>query len=327
MLINILILKGTPMRHDNAFLPIPQIYEVLRTRNIPANTIKLYRENGSVTTYLIEDKYILKVSNSALDEQTKQNRVKSLRLAPKIHSFGSFSISGQEYHYVMLDYVQGNELWSVAQSLTNKEQYDIGKDIAQFLNELHLISDDCYDIGHYIPTIPRYKKSWKDGHLEYVKLIKSGLSEIDFETHSKEIFSEAFDYIYANISALEYQTGAKLLHNDFHPKNIIVHEGRLAGVIDWECSQFGEADFDLAHLFHWCIYPPVQENNLDVLLNSVVENLRLFSIVPDIEQRFSIYQLEHELNQLIWNGKKQEAERILRITGWLNGKINDLLKL
>jgi thiamine kinase-like enzyme len=141
------------------------------------------------------------------------------------------------------------------------------------------------------------------------------------------MISKAFDYIYANMDSLEYQEGAKLLHNDFHPKNIIVHEGRLSGVIDWECSQFGEADFDLAHLFHWCIYPIVQENNLHILLKSVVVNLRVVSIIPDIERRFTIYQLEHELNQLIWRGKKQEAERIPRINGWLNGEVSDFLGL
>jgi len=131
--------------------------------------------------------------------------------------------------------------------------------------------------------------------------------------------------IYDNIDSLNYQTGAKLLHNDFHPKNIIVREGKLVGVIDWECSQYGEADFDLSHLFHWCIYPSIQENNLDILLKSVVENLQFISIIPDIEKRFTIYQLEHDINQLIWNGKRQEEERIRRINGWLNGNVNELM--
>lgn len=143
---------------------------------------------------------------------------------------------------------------------------------------------------------------------------------------SEKIISTAFDYIYANINCLEYRTGAKLLHNDFHPKNIIVHEGRLAGIIDWECSQFGEADFELAHLFHWCIYPSAPDSGFELLLKSIVENLRIVLDVPNIEKRLTIYQLEHELNQLIWNGKKQEEERILRINGWLNGQVEVLLE-
>ena len=40
-----------------------------------------------------------------------------------------------------------------------------------------------------------------------------------------------------------------------------------------------------------------------------------------IEKRLTIYQLEHELNQIVWNGPKQEEERIQRIAGWLDGKM------
>ena len=147
---------------------------------------------------------------------------------------------------------------------------------------------------------------------------------------SHKAISKAFGYIYANINSLEYQAGAKLLHNDFHLKNIIVREGRLIGVVDWECSQFGEADFELSRLFDWCIYPDnylTQTNNLRILLQSIIENLRFTSVIPEMEKRITIYQLEHELNQLIWNGKKQENERIIRINEWLDGKVNAFLEV
>lgn len=185
---------------------------------------------------------------------------------------------------------------------------------------------DSYDIGHYIATIPDWKGSWKDGHLKYVGILRNGLSQMNIGLTSKETVSKAFDYIDENISSLEYQTGAKLLHNDFHPKNIIILEDRLAGVIDWECSQFGEADFELAHLFHWCIYPTIPDNNLSLYLKSIVNNLRSISGVLSLEKRLTIYQLEHELNQLMWNGLKQEEERMQRINGWLNGQIHELLE-
>lgn len=307
-----------------------KVNEILKSSGVAVNTVKLYWENGNVAAYLIDGKYILKVSASALDEQTKHNRVKSLRLVPKIHLSGSFAVSDCEYYYVMTDYIQGVELWSAAQNLTDKEQYNIGKEIAQFLNELHSITGDSYDIGHYIPTIPGCSKSWKEGHIDYTAVLKDGISRMDIEADNEKLISEAFDYIYTNIDSLKYQEGAKLLHNDFHPKNIIVHEGRLSGVIDWECSQFGEADFDLTHLFCWCIYPEnylLQENNLEILIKSVIEHLRILSVIPDMEKRMTIYQLEHELNQLLWNGKKQEEERINRIHEWLSGKAYAFLKI
>jgi aminoglycoside phosphotransferase (APT) family kinase protein len=311
---------------DDTALQISEIYEILKTWNISSGVIELYQKSDRIIAYLIDNKYILRISKSALDEQMKQDRVKSVSFVPKIHLSGSFTASGRKYYFMSTDYVQGNDLFSVLQKLTDDQRISIGKEIAQFLIELHSITDSSYDIGHYIATIPRYKRSWKGGHLEYIKLLRVGLSEMNIKSKSEKIISTAFDYIYANINCLEYQTGAKLLHNDFHPKNIIVHEGRLAGIIDWECSQFGEADFELAHLFHWCIYPPTLDNGFGLLLKSIVEDLRITLDVPNTEKRLTIYQLEHELNQLIWNGKKQEEERIRRINGWLNGQIEVLLE-
>lgn len=307
-------------------IKINEILEVLKVRNSFTGVIEFYQKNGRIIDYLLDHKYILRISKSTLDNQMKQNRIKPFSLVPKIHSSGSFAVSGHKYYYLITDYVQGNDLWSVIQNLTDEQQNNVGKEIAQFLSELHSITDVSYDIGHYIASIPRCTKLWKDGHLEYIEMLRGGVSEIGIELESKKIVSKAFDYIYTNISSLEYQTGAKLLHNDFHPKNIIVHEGRLAGIIDWECSQFGESDFELTHLFHWCIYPSTPSNNIELLLKSVVENLKIASNVPNIEKRLTIYELEHELNQLIWNGNKQEEERIQRINGWLDGQVDTLFE-
>jgi aminoglycoside phosphotransferase (APT) family kinase protein len=244
-------------------------------------------------------------------------------LTPKIHSTGTLISYGKEYEYLVADYMEGSELFSALKELTEEQSLLMGKDIACFLMNLHSVTDASYDIGHYIPTISRYKGSWKEGHHEYIKMLRNSLSA---EHTGENIITSAFDYINENIDCLEYQVGAKLLHNDFHPRNIIVKDGRLVGVIDWECSQYGEADFELAHLFHWCIYPPEQGCQFELLLKSLIETLGIAIEIPELAKRMTIYQLEHELNQLVWNGRQQEEERIQRINGWLNGQIEELLK-
>jgi aminoglycoside phosphotransferase (APT) family kinase protein len=313
------------MGKDTA-LQIGEIYEILKTRNISTGVIRLYRKDDRIVDYLLDNKYILRISKSMPDEQMKQDRVKQISFVPKIQTSGSFSVSGQNYYFLITDYVKGTDLYSVLQKLTDEQNIIIGREIAQFLIELHSITGPAYDIGHYIAAIPKYKQSWKDGHLDYVKSLRIALSAMNAQSKSEKIISSAFDYIYANVNCLEYQAGARLLHNDFHPKNIIIYKRGLAGIIDWECSQFGEEDFELTHLFHWCIYPLKPDDKYELLLKSVFENLTTISNVPNIEKRLTIYQLEHELNQLVWNGRKQEKERIQRINGWLNGKIEDLLE-
>jgi aminoglycoside phosphotransferase (APT) family kinase protein len=37
------------------------------------------------------------------------------------------------------------------------------------------------------------------------------------------------------------------LHRDFHPGNVLFHDGRLTGVVDWVETSWGPADLDVAH--------------------------------------------------------------------------------
>ena len=238
------------------------LFEILNQININADTIDLFRENNLFTEYLLDHKYILRISESELPELKKTDRIKSLSHVSKLRSSSLNIVCGCQYHCLLFDYIQGDELWSVASSLTDQSQHTIGMEIAHFLNELHSITDDYYDVGHYVPTVPRFNSTWKNGHLEYVKILRNNLTN---------------------------------------------------------------ADFELSRLFDWCIYPEsylTQTNHLSTLLKTVIENLQPILAIPQIEKRITIYQLEHELNQLIWNGKKQEKERAIRMNVWLDGRVD-----
>ncbi|HAO61874.1 MAG TPA: hypothetical protein DCQ90_08200 [Erysipelotrichaceae bacterium] len=313
------------MSNNMMHLQINDIEKMLENNEFPFAVIVNFQNNSRVSDYLIDDKYILRISRSELSEKERLEIVQSITFVPKIHISGTFDVSGDMYYFIVIDYVKGEELLSVLQTLTTEQNIQIGKDIAKFLMDLNRISDSCYDIGHYIPTISRFSQSWREGHLKYVESLRSGISDLDLSSESKSVARSAFEYIQANIHTLEYQAGPRILHNDLHPKNIIIHQGKLAGIIDWECSQYGESDFEIAHLFHWGIYPLKPEEGFETILRSLFENHDYIRLVPKIEKRLTIYQLEHELNQLIWNGKNQEELRIRRIHGWLNGQIENLL--
>jgi aminoglycoside phosphotransferase (APT) family kinase protein len=55
-----------------------------------------------------------------------------------------------------------------------------------------------------------------------------------------------FAWALANIPPTEQP--AALLHGDFTPHNCLFKDGRLSGVLDWECAEFGDPAADLAYL-------------------------------------------------------------------------------
>ena len=140
------------------------------------------------------------------------------------------------------------------------------------------------------------------------------------------LFENAFHFLEAAESALDFQTGPVLLHNDLHPKNILLNQGKFSGVIDWECSQFGEADFELCHLIHWCVFPPENNINFRPFLQAFFAAAPKCVQVPHLEQRLTIYQIEHEIQQIIWHGSAVEPWRIPRLKHWLDGGVARLFK-
>ncbi len=117
------------------------------------------------------------------------------------------------------------------------------------------------------------------------------------------------------------QTGPVYLQNDLHPKNIIINQSILSGIIDFECAQYGERDFELSHFVHWTIFPPDEISSFDDLVKEVIALFQKELFVEDLPIRQTIYQLEHEINQLIWNNGSDQEEKAKRIRAWLDGII------
>lgn len=72
--------------------------------------------------------------------------------------------------------------------------------------------------------------------------------------------------------------GDDVVHQDFHPGNLLAHDGRITGVIDWDGAGRGDARFDLVTL-RFGIHPagaePAVVARLDALLDRVPEHVLL----------------------------------------------------
>jgi thiamine kinase-like enzyme len=118
-----------------------------------------------------------------------------------------------------------------------------------------------------------------------------------------------------------------LLHNDFHYKNIIIDKNSFSGVIDWECSQYGEADFDLQHLLHWSLFPPSNDLDMTQLFTTIFLAYMRRCRIPMIEKRITIYLLEHDFIQILWSQGKRADELLPRIKWWLSNLENFIQNL
>jgi aminoglycoside phosphotransferase (APT) family kinase protein len=169
-------------------------------------------------------------------EQEKFRRIAVLDFVPKIKHFGVLEGDAVPVHYTLLTLIPGDDFVNVFSETTIAQQKQLGKDVAIFLDHLHALSGTHYDIGLYLPAIPNFFGTWRVGHQKYWEILKQGTKSLQLKPDSISIFESAFRFLNESIEALDFQTGPKVLHNDFHPKNILLNQRSFSGVIDWECS-------------------------------------------------------------------------------------------
>jgi len=277
------------------------------------------------TIFFINQNYLLRVSETPMTlEQEKFKRVAALSFVPKILHVGELENDTGSIFYTIVTLLPGDDFVHVFPETTLAQQTQLGRDVAGFLDELEGITGTHYDIGPYIPIMAHFSGTWRDGHQRYWEILEQQSAELNLKPESIEVFANAFRLLRACMTALDFQAGPKLLHNDLHPKNILLHQGRFSGVIDWECSQFGEADFELCHLIHWCVYPPKNAIDYRPFLRALFHAAPKCTQVSNIAQRLTIYQIEHEIQQIIWAGSDVESWRVPRLRHWMTGGVEDL---
>ena len=277
--------------------------------------------------FIINQELLLRVSDTPMTlEQGKFRRVTMLDLVPKILHTGVLESDTEPLYYTLLTFLPGHDFVNGYQETSSAQQKQLGQDVALFLDTLQAFTGTHYDIGLYIPVISRFSGSWKAGHQRYGEILEQESAELCLQPASIPVFDSAFRFLQASIDALDFQTGPKLLHNDFHPRNILLYQGKLSGVIDWECSQYGEADFELCHLIHWCLYPPQTSIDYKPFLRALFQSAPACTQVPNLAQRLTIYQIEHEIQQIIWHGREAECWRIPRLVHWLDGGVDDFFR-
>lgn len=293
------------------------VSEILKLNGLPANDVTRIKEGDDEFLYSVNGEYVLRLTpRDVRDQFAKLTRVAGLDPALKVRACEQ-SLLGTKYNYILYTKIRGVDFFDCAGDMPIERMRELGKDVAGFMRRLHAVGGSTYDIGHYVPILPGFAGSWKAGHLEYwdyirIKLDALGLSD-------RPLIREAFAFLESTRDSLDYQAGPALLHNDLHPKNIIVDEGRFSGVIDWECSQFGEPDFELCHFIHWCLYPPSAGADLVPFVKAILEERPFRHDDGTFARRQGAYQVEHELMQVVWSGGGCLQAREPRLEAWIDG--------
>jgi len=174
------------------------------------------------------------------------------------------SRAGVPLRTVICDGVHDGLMWTVTRKVRGERMTALPRDAYEaslpsvFDTLLALSSIDVSDTSGYGWLDADDEGGWEtwEGHLSFVREEEPekmfygrwhGLFETTFLERRR--FEEYFGRMTRLLEGL--QVPRRLVHGGFGYDNVLVHEGKVSAVLDWQDARFGDPLFDVAYLDFW----------------------------------------------------------------------------
>lgn len=215
--------------------------------------VKAYGSGFDHTVYEVNSDYVFRFPRRKLGYEAMQFEDRMLKSLDRLAFDGGFEYpkpvfyqeaEGDDYPFVGFTNIKGHVL-------TEETNIDLlhlhAKELGIFLKKLHALPADGIDAD------PDHL------HRLSAKLRKHHLHDIACQSAPvipEALYKKLIHYI-EQLEEWENVSGTVPLHGDLHPKNMIVRDGRLAGIIDWGDAHIGHPAVDLSIGFA-CMTPEVR---------------------------------------------------------------------
>jgi hygromycin-B 4-O-kinase len=174
------------------------------------------------------------------------------------------------------------------------------------------------------------QKSWKD-HLLGVK------RDDDKERFTSgwyanlvtsTVGTEVFDQLYSQFEMLVEKCPEvrELIHSDLLNYNLVVSDTKISGVLDWQCSLYGDALYDVAwFIFYEPWFPEFASVQLGQKLLAHFETVTANN--TNLKERLLCYQLHIGLDSIIYNTAKKDWKALQEVADYtlkISSQVNNL---
>jgi len=111
-----------------------------------------------------------------------------------------------------------------------------------------------------------------------------------------------------------------LLHGDFSLGNMLIQNGKISGLLDFENASSGDPLWDIAHFRNYTADSTVGKNGIGIILNGYGKPDLLST--PENWGKYNLYRLSAIMYALEWQSKRNWNERSIK---WLNLQMRDAL--
>jgi len=207
-------------------------------------------------------------------------------------------------NYMLMTKVEGKEL--------SRRDNVLVKKAGEILAKIHSIKFPYYGWIINKEVKPRFKR-WAD-FIDYdvkLKFSKIPGKYSDLKKRVKKIVDE-------DRGLLDINSAPCLLHKDYHSSHIIVGNGRINGIIDWEWAMSGHNEFDIVKSCLWMFdRRPKQEK---IFLDGY---RKIGKISREFNEREGLYRVIHLLSSFSLSHECRDRKRCVYNLNELEEEIDE----
>ncbi len=129
----------------------------------------------------------------------------------------------------------------------------------------------------------------------------------------RKLFDDLFERM---VALLDYCPAERyFLHGSYSLNNILAHEGKITGVVDWLSAQYGDFVYDIAGLDFWIPELNMRERCLQYYQERQIS-------IPFYEERVLCYEYHSMLDAMRFFAKKEDFQRYQ----WVCQRMQQLLQ-
>jgi aminoglycoside phosphotransferase (APT) family kinase protein len=279
----------------------------------------------------LNDRYVLHLATVAGErcfarERAALDRLGDIPQIPRVLGAGTVELD-PPVHYLLQERLPGRTVLGQWPETPDAVRRQLIGELAGILRTIHRRPAEGYVIGFYQSALRGWPGSWLAGHDAYVERLLAAIRRRSLTGEQATLVDEAERYYAGHRTALAYQVGPRLAHGDLHLHNVLASEGRITGIVDWEWSFGGgvEPDFDLDALVRWSLFPrdladdagDLRADDFACVMPALLAASPELRAVPRLAERMTIYQVEHELHQMIAWPPRVPTRPTERLAFWL----------
>jgi len=154
---------------------------------------------------------------------------------PKVYDIGKDMLGS---FFIIMERVEGQNMGGgVMDGMTESEQEKLWLQFARILADIHMLDWESAGFGFLNPPVGEY------GYIDQgLSPGREGEEAKYVESHG---LTPVFDWLDEHKPPSDHYV---LLHEDYHPNNVLVQNGEIVAVVDWEGVSIGDAAFDVAEV-------------------------------------------------------------------------------